>query len=548
MKKLKNSLKNLYKCLLFSFILVNSACLSQTFEWVYQHINNNWNANICIKSAADDLGNIYSAGKKFSNGNFDIMVFKINSSGNLLWQTSFNGILNLDDEALDICYMNGYIYVTGFVRDTINYYKDIILIKYDINGNLIWNKSYNGPGNFDDIGKKVLSDGQGNIYVGGTSYGIGTQEDYVLIKYNSVGTRLWVQRYNGSANAYDDFRDMKLDAFGNIYITGSSYGTSTGIDYCTIKYSSLLGNILWESRYFNNSGSFNPDEAAALALDENNDVYVTGYSNETGQAYDIFTQKYSSSTGAQLWSKRYNGSANSWDIPTGITADKYNNIYICGTTYVTGEPYKRSVFIKYNSIGSDIFIKTHSYSNQFDETPKGIVSDSAGNIFATIETFDNLNNYLILNVKLNPSNGNYSWSHIYSPNTQNFSNSIISDNLMNIYVSGQTGSRSFVIKYSQQIVGIINQNNIAEYFELNQNYPNPFNPVTNISFSVAKSQIVKVIVYDINGKLVEVLLDKFINSGNYNIMFDGSKLSSGVYFYKIQTEGFSDTKKMILAK
>jgi photosystem II stability/assembly factor-like uncharacterized protein len=98
------------------------------------------------------------------------------------------------------------------------------------------------------------------------------------------------------------------------------------------------------------------------------------------------------------------------------------------------------------------------------------------------------------------------------------------------------------------IVNIYEPTIMPVQFNLHQNYPNPFNPVTNISFSVAKSQLVKVIVYDINGKLVEVLLDKFINSGNYNIMFDGSKLSSGVYFYKIQTEGFSDTKKMILAK
>lgn len=85
-------------------------------------------------------------------------------------------------------------------------------------------------------------------------------------------------------------------------------------------------------------------------------------------------------------------------------------------------------------------------------------------------------------------------------------------------------------------------------YELSQNYPNPFNPVTNIKFAVPKSGNVSLKVYDITGKLIEVYLDGFVNAGYYNAEVDGTKLASGVYFYRLTAEGFTDVKRMILVK
>lgn len=85
-------------------------------------------------------------------------------------------------------------------------------------------------------------------------------------------------------------------------------------------------------------------------------------------------------------------------------------------------------------------------------------------------------------------------------------------------------------------------------FELKQNYPNPFNPVTTIGYKIAKSGNVKLSVFDVTGREVAVLLNDFKQAGIYSVSFNATGLSSGIYFYKLSAEGFSDVKRMILVK
>lgn len=92
------------------------------------------------------------------------------------------------------------------------------------------------------------------------------------------------------------------------------------------------------------------------------------------------------------------------------------------------------------------------------------------------------------------------------------------------------------------------KNTKAYNYSLKDNYPNPFNPSTNISFSLAKDESVKIIVYDITGREIILLLNEFKNKGEYTVKFDGTNLASGVYFYKIITDNFTETKKMLLVK
>ena len=107
-----------------------------------------------------------------------------------------------------------------------------------------------------------------------------------------------------------------------------------------------------------------------------------------------------------------------------------------------------------------------------------------------------------------------------------------------------------VLKYSQASpTGVdYNSSEIPEKFNLEQNYPNPFNPTTKISFSISSSEFVSLKVYDILGNEVVKLFNEFTQPGNYEIQFNASGLSSGVYFYQISTENFIETKKMILTK
>ena len=83
---------------------------------------------------------------------------------------------------------------------------------------------------------------------------------------------------------------------------------------------------------------------------------------------------------------------------------------------------------------------------------------------------------------------------------------------------------------------------------MTQNYPNPFNPLTTILFSVPEAVKASLVVYDILGREVDVLIDDVVQPGNYQVQFDGTRLSSGVYFYRLVAGRYVATYKMQLVK
>ena len=85
-------------------------------------------------------------------------------------------------------------------------------------------------------------------------------------------------------------------------------------------------------------------------------------------------------------------------------------------------------------------------------------------------------------------------------------------------------------------------------FYLNQNYPNPFNPVTKIEFSVPVTEFITLKIFDIMGREIRTLVNEKLQPGTYEKSFDGSQLTSGVYFYKIAIGDFVSTKKMLLVR
>jgi hypothetical protein len=89
---------------------------------------------------------------------------------------------------------------------------------------------------------------------------------------------------------------------------------------------------------------------------------------------------------------------------------------------------------------------------------------------------------------------------------------------------------------------------VPSEFSLSQNYPNPFNPMTKLKFQMPKSGLAVLTFYDALGKEVQVLVNQELSPGTYEVDFDGSNLPSGVYFYKLESESFSQTKKMVLIK
>ena len=98
------------------------------------------------------------------------------------------------------------------------------------------------------------------------------------------------------------------------------------------------------------------------------------------------------------------------------------------------------------------------------------------------------------------------------------------------------------------LTGIGNTEINPTKYSLEQNYPNPFNPTTNIRFTVPKDVNATLKIYDVSGKEISTYLDSYIKAGSYNAPFDGTNLSSGIYYYRLTAGDFSETKKMMLVK
>ena len=154
-----------------------------------------------------------------------------------------------------------------------------------------------------------------------------------------------------------------------------------------------------------------------------------------------------------------------------------------------------------------------------------------GEFYSIVADTTQSNGYYSWEIPLNTANGNdykIKITSLASSNDFDFSDG-------NFSISSPTG-----------IDDILNQ--IPDKFALMQNYPNPFNPTTNIVFGLPNSSKVSIELFNVIGEKIKVILNGYMEIGYHNIMFDGSTLNTGIYFYRIQAESFSETKKMILLK
>ncbi len=535
-------------------------CFSQVSQqWAARY--DNTSTDQCNAMTVDAAGNVYVTGSSRSGGAFteDIATIKYNAGGTMLWTKRFVGTGYGEDHGYAIAADgSGNVYVTGRTWMGTGSNNDIVTIKYNSLGDSVWVKKYNGAGSNHDEGNSIAVDASGNVYVTGTSYGTvsthGLFQNYITIKYNSAGTQQWAASYNGPGTDNDYANSIAVDGSGNVYITGVSGGGSTGSgdtydDYATIKYNSS-GVMQWVARY-TGVGSTGADMAYQLKLDALGNVYVTGKSTGTSSGYDYATIKYSTA-GTLMWVSRYNGPDNDNDEAYSLALDRTGNVYVTGKSDGGASTLFDIATVKYNSLGVQQWVSRFNGSSSNNDEGKAITVDTASNIYVTGYSTNPATAQDFQTIKYNAL-GVQQWEIKYtnssSAGSQDAAASIFADNSGNVYAAGMSALDYAVVKYAP-LTGIQNQNQneIPDNFSLEQNYPNPFNPNTNIEFNISKGGIVKLTVYDAAGRLVEELLNKDLNAGSYTINFNAVKLSSGAYFYRLEAEGFTSTKKMLLIK
>lgn len=539
--------------LLFTFALIPFTLQAQpTQEWVRRYGGSDSLSDFVSEMVLDTLGNIYVTGSTQTTGqNSNFVTIKYNSNGVQQWIAIYNGPgTNSIDDGVAICvdrfgnvYVAGNSEATGFLTD------DYATIKYNSNGVQQWVSRYNGTGNGMDDPTDIIVDNSGNIFVTGRSRGSSGNDDYLTIKYNSNGDSLWTRRYNGPGNGLDGALALALDSFGNVIVTGTSFGSSSDLDCSTIKYDTG-GNIIWVVRYPSNG----QDIGRKIVCDRQNNVIVLArIDNFPSTSDDFLTVKYSSG-GVQQWAKIYNGTLNSTDEPNGLTLDTSDNVIVAGSTRdsLGGTNY---VTIKYlNSNGNQVWISKYNGLGNDNDEAYSISSDKNSNIYVTGRSTGIGTNWDIVTIKYNIS-GMQEWIATYNgiSNREDLGKIVKIDNDNNVIITGTTFNQSsnqdiVTIKYSQPNGIQPLHNSLPSYVKLFQNYPNPFNPTTNIEFQVSELRLAQLKIYDILGKEIETLINENLKPGSYSIVWNSHNQPSGVYFYKLSAGDITETRKMIIIK
>jgi type IX secretion system substrate protein/beta-propeller repeat-containing protein len=643
MKKLLFLLFITHYSLLIACLPSGTANAQLAQDWVQRYNGIGNSADGAYSIAVDGSGNVYVTGRSYGVNNYDYATLKYNTSGIQQWVSRYNGPGNSTDYGNSIAVDgSGNVYVTGTSVGS-GTFGDYATIKYNSSGVQQWVQRYNGPVNGADYGNSIAVDGSGNVYVTGGSAGSGTQADYATIKYNSSGVQqwvsrysssgtpnitearsiavdgsgnvyvtggsiasgtgndyatikynsfgdsVWVRRYNGPGNSNDHATSIVIDGFGNVYVTGLSFGSGTNSDYATIKYNSA-GVQQWVSRY--NGPGNSVDEAYSLAVDGSGNVYVTGRSMGSGTYFDYATIKYNSS-GVQQWAARYIGLGGAGnDEGTSLAMDGSGNVYVTGMSQTgTGSDY---VTIKYNSSGVQQWLQR--YGQNGGDIAYSLAVDGSGGVYVTGQSLGNATDYDYATIKyvqtptsspnlFSPPNNSQGWGLTVLlvwyrvPNTTTYHVQVSTDSLFNTLilndstvtdstrtVSGLinntyyfwrvaaknvvgTGPWSAVWKFRTGFVGIKPvSNEIPKEFKLYDNYPNPFNPTTKIRFALPKSSFAKLVVYDALGREVSTLVNEQLKPGTYEADWNAKNFSSGVYIYKLAAGEFVDTKKMVLTR
>lgn len=281
-------------------------------------------------------------------------------------------------------------------------------------------------------------------------------------------------------------------------------------------------------------GKFNDDGAGSNKIGVEVEAYSYAFNTAPDADYILLSYNIKNTSGAAL-NNVYAG-LYTWMTPNGIT--NTGNISRLLNANKLAYTYNTTVADRYLGVG----IMTNQPLNF-----KIYSSTELLNGFTTQEKWDALSNG-VSNDSLGPG-GN---AFVLGVGPFNLAPNQVET--VGFAILNASSVADLITKNSQAIVkyGTVGIQTIStevpKVFSLSQNYPNPFNPVTRIQFAVPKNEIVSIRVYDILGKEVATLVNEQKNAGTYEVDFNASSLSSGVYFYRMQAGYFADIKRMMVIK
>jgi hypothetical protein len=509
--------------------------------------SNGSNPDVPRNQVVDNQGNTYVTGYTAINGYPIGFLMKISPSGNIQWVRNFygyNGGNAMGDKIL--LSQNNDVFVCAMGKSFGNS-TDFFLHKFDINGNLLISVRYGEPNYPENFGDAII-DNSGNIIVAVQSR---TSSDSLynmnLLKYNSSGIISGFQSY--SSQAYDVSPCQLLqDNTGNIFaFTYLQNRNQVPHGHIVIlKYNVQFQQLSWVS--FNGPSNTRTLFGCAQLMFNTDIVLCTSNPQLTGES-NLAVIKLNNLM-SPIWYRNYDLAAGKSEYPRDMKINNSNDILITSNT-ISGPDILTT---RLDIDGNLIWSRTYDRAGNYDQV-SNIGFDNFGNVYCAGVSSTSSQNMDALILKYD-ANGILQFAYNYNgyaSDVDQFNTMTVSP-LGIITVSGSTYTSTsnideLTVRLEGNFTGLSNTNeNIPDKFSLEQNYPNPFNPSTTIRFGITSGSKVKLAVFNSAGQEVAELVNEEMNAGTYEYQFDAGKLSSGVYFYKLITDNFTDTKKMMLVK
>jgi hypothetical protein len=459
------------------------------------------------------------------------------------WTRTYGGINTEGGRSIQQTTDGGYI----VVGSTTSYGAgggDVYLIKIDPLGDTLWTGTYGGI-NYDG-GYSVRQTRDGGFIIAGEteSFGAGYEgySDVYLIKTDSLGDTLWTRTYKETDWDDEEGWSVQQTLDGGYIVAG--YTESHGRDVYLIKTDSL-GNTLWAKTY----GGAYSDQGYSVQQTTDGGYIVVGIAED----YDVYLIK-TDSLGDMIWSETYGGGGSDEGYSVQQTSD--GGYVVAGYTQSFGAGAADVYLIKTDSLGDTLWTRT--YGGASIDEGYSVQQTTDGGYIVVARTYSygvGGNDFYLIKTD---SGGDTLWTKTYGGADEDWGYSVQQTTDGGYIVVGITtsygagGGDVYLIKLKPEGSGI-EEKRITDLFSLSQADPNPFTSKTTVSYELPKETAVNVSVYNMLGQKVRDLYSGKRSSGVHSVSWDGTggsgeKLSSGIYFVRIEVEDKNTSRKVMFVR
>ncbi len=395
---------------------------------------------------------------------------KYNYSGQEIWVQRLTDGQSQTAEAL-VVDEAGNVYVCGYQKQ-FGAGGEVATVKYSPDGDMLWKQLYASPGG-NNQPNDIEIDASGNIYITGASW-VTAQDDFdlLLLKYNTDGELLWDRTLDNGDGQLDTGYELNIGPYGNVIIAGLSEPKAY-----LVKYNSS-GDLLWQDEHVGYSTN---DEWKRVETDSVGNIYVLGEISPPGESNNLWATKYDPD-GNIIWEDNYIGTGYESCYTGNLAIMPDGGVVVTGQSFEKPHPdssYNSIVTIRYAADGTKLWqqLEKAGYAHASGDD---VALDTEGNIYITGYGFNYSYWEDIITMMYSPD-GDLLWTQIYAgsePDQSDYPKAIAVDENANVFVTGQswnpgTSSDFITIRYSQEIAQTIPLNTGFQFVSSRIDVENP---------------------------------------------------------------------------